>query len=601
MPIRWNEPFGMVMVEALACGTPVIAFPEGAARELVIDGQTGFLVDDERAMARGRRPAGADRCAGLPSLGGRALRRRRRRRRLRAHLSSVAQRSSAVARACLSGPSASWTAARSSSAIASATSAPTTGREHGFFSDDTRFLSRWVLRVGETPLELLSLDQSAHFDAQFFLTPRVGPDEEAPCSIMRRRLVDHVWMEEVSVTNHRHERAAMPVVAGGRRRLRRPVRGQGRAVAQRDVRRSHDDRRSRCAIERAGFQRSVTIAASAPAAVTRDRLRLRAGPRARRAVVDDASRSRPTPRSRASPSRGASAPGGFEQLSAPRSAELEDVAGPSAGAAGRRPGAGAHLPREPQRSRRACACTPTSPSDATLPPAGLPWFMALFGRDSLITSFQALPYLPGLAATTLRVLAARQAHAARRLPRAGARQDPARAALRRAHRARRAPALAVLRDRRRHAAVPGPARRVPPLVRRRRPRPRRSSPTPARPWPGSRTAATPTAMATSSTNAATRPPASSTSAGRTAGTRSSSPTARSRGDRSRPARSRATSTTRSAAIGAAGARGLARPRARRALEHRADDLRARSGATSGCPSAAATRSRSTATNARSTA
>jgi glycosyltransferase involved in cell wall biosynthesis len=51
MPIRWEEPFGMVMVEALACGTPVIAFPEGAARELVLDGTTGFLVDDEDAMA----------------------------------------------------------------------------------------------------------------------------------------------------------------------------------------------------------------------------------------------------------------------------------------------------------------------------------------------------------------------------------------------------------------------------------------------------------------------------------------------------------------------------------------------------------------------
>ena len=51
MPIRWDEPFGMVMVEALACGTPVIAFPEGAACELVINGRTGFLVDDERAMA----------------------------------------------------------------------------------------------------------------------------------------------------------------------------------------------------------------------------------------------------------------------------------------------------------------------------------------------------------------------------------------------------------------------------------------------------------------------------------------------------------------------------------------------------------------------
>ncbi len=51
MPIRWEEPFGMVMVEALACGTPVIAFPAGAASELVIDGRTGFLVRDETAMA----------------------------------------------------------------------------------------------------------------------------------------------------------------------------------------------------------------------------------------------------------------------------------------------------------------------------------------------------------------------------------------------------------------------------------------------------------------------------------------------------------------------------------------------------------------------
>lgn len=51
MPIRWDEPFGMVMVEAPVCGTPVIAFPEGAARELVVDGKTGFLVEHGRALA----------------------------------------------------------------------------------------------------------------------------------------------------------------------------------------------------------------------------------------------------------------------------------------------------------------------------------------------------------------------------------------------------------------------------------------------------------------------------------------------------------------------------------------------------------------------
>jgi glycosyltransferase involved in cell wall biosynthesis len=52
MPIRWAEPFGLVMVEAMACGTPVIAFPEGAAPELVCDGRSGFVVDDEEAMAQ---------------------------------------------------------------------------------------------------------------------------------------------------------------------------------------------------------------------------------------------------------------------------------------------------------------------------------------------------------------------------------------------------------------------------------------------------------------------------------------------------------------------------------------------------------------------
>jgi glycogen debranching enzyme len=46
--------------------------------------------------------------------------------------------------------------------------------------------------------------------------------------------------------------------------------------------------------------------------------------------------------------------------------------------------------------------------DASVPAAGLPWFMALFGRDSLITSYQALPFAPELAETTLRILAARQ-------------------------------------------------------------------------------------------------------------------------------------------------------------------------------------------------
>lgn len=50
-PVRWREPFGMVMIEALACGTPVVATPCGAAPEIVEDGVTGFLRTGDRDLA----------------------------------------------------------------------------------------------------------------------------------------------------------------------------------------------------------------------------------------------------------------------------------------------------------------------------------------------------------------------------------------------------------------------------------------------------------------------------------------------------------------------------------------------------------------------
>jgi len=49
-PVRWGEPFGMVMIESMAAGTPVLAFREGAVPEIVKDGETGFILDSVESM-----------------------------------------------------------------------------------------------------------------------------------------------------------------------------------------------------------------------------------------------------------------------------------------------------------------------------------------------------------------------------------------------------------------------------------------------------------------------------------------------------------------------------------------------------------------------
>ena len=58
-PIDWPEPFGLVMIEAMACGTPVVAFSGGSVREVIDEGVTGCVVEsvDEAVRCVQRMPA----------------------------------------------------------------------------------------------------------------------------------------------------------------------------------------------------------------------------------------------------------------------------------------------------------------------------------------------------------------------------------------------------------------------------------------------------------------------------------------------------------------------------------------------------------------
>jgi glycosyltransferase involved in cell wall biosynthesis len=64
VPIDWPEPFGLVMIEAMACGTPVIAYNRGSVPEIIEEGLTGFIVEDETsAISAAGRLSQLDRAA----------------------------------------------------------------------------------------------------------------------------------------------------------------------------------------------------------------------------------------------------------------------------------------------------------------------------------------------------------------------------------------------------------------------------------------------------------------------------------------------------------------------------------------------------------
>ncbi|MGA8724271.1 MAG: glycogen debranching N-terminal domain-containing protein [Acidimicrobiales bacterium] len=277
----------------------------------------------------------------------------------------------------------------------------------GLFAFDTRYLSRWVLTIDRQRLNALSTDDLQYYEARFFLVPGTGTVYvDAEMSVIRRRSVSEGFHETLTILNHRSEPVTLEVrVEVGSDfadlfEVKDALKKKGHY--------SHvieDD----CLVlryERETFARETWIGADKPAVIDPKGLTFEVtiGPEKRwstelRVVTNhpgmsmhpkEAFRRRPrTTRSDAMAHNLdawlASAPvlhSDSDSLRATYRRSLVDLAA---------------LRFE----------APVIPGHA-LPAAGLPWFMTLFGRDSIFTSFQALPFAPDLAATTLRALAARQ-------------------------------------------------------------------------------------------------------------------------------------------------------------------------------------------------
>ncbi len=270
----------------------------------------------------------------------------------------------------------------------------------GLFSLDTRFLSRWVLTVNGERLNSLSVDDLQYFETRFFLVPGTGTVYvDAKLSVIRQRAVADGFHEELTLLNHLDEPVDLTVrVDAGcdfadlfevKDALEKKGEHSARVEGDKLV----------LAYDRGTFGRSTAISASAPARIDENGLtfeiridphdrwstrldvvveRLRAG-QAREAIADP---KRVQARMRRDLERWVDqAPGlecDWEPLKATYRRSLVDLA--------------------------ALRFSPPIAGGHSLPAAGLPWFMTMFGRDSILTSLQALPFTPELAATTLRAL-----------------------------------------------------------------------------------------------------------------------------------------------------------------------------------------------------
>jgi glycogen debranching enzyme len=273
------------------------------------------------------------------------------------------------------------------------------GSPNGLFYRDMRHLSRWQLRLNGRKLDVLAAETPEYDEAVFFLVEPTGTVYRNPAlSLVRRREVADGMREHLELHNHTQRRLDIEISMLFDADFADLFEVKDDLAKTGELYRRSGHHGATLGYHRADFRRETYIDAR-EAYFTEESLTFRVSLDPREVWSSTIVVKVGTARDEPHPQR-------LHRPEMPHSLEDWLAAAPKVDTDW-------HELRQVYRRSlidlAALRFYPESVPDSSLPAAGLPWFMALFGRDSLITSYQAVAFVPELARTTLLALGAHQA------------------------------------------------------------------------------------------------------------------------------------------------------------------------------------------------
>jgi glycogen debranching enzyme len=277
----------------------------------------------------------------------------------------------------------------------------------GLFSFDTRFLSKWVLTINGQQLDALSTDDLQYFETRFFLVPGTGTVYvDSKLSVIRQRAVGDGFHEMLTILNHDDEPVELTVRIDADCDFADLFEVKDALKKQGEYEKRVEEGQLTLVYRRESFTRETVIKAQPPAQFDEDGITFEVKIPGHGQWTTDLEVV--TAVVQVGDLRGRTKYGRDARHARPNmELDLDRwIAGaPSLSCDW------SSLHRTYERSivdLAALRFSPLTAGNRSLPAAGLPWFMTMFGRDSILTSLQALPFAPELAATTLRELGLRQ-------------------------------------------------------------------------------------------------------------------------------------------------------------------------------------------------